>query len=285
MNSRSWYRYPRPRRADARCTLRLGGLLLLPATAGAVLALSGALPADPTSFQGAPNTGPAFAHWLGTDALGRDLFSRLAAAAAQFALPGAVAVGTALGIGGVLGVAGGLAGRLAGALAKWASLVLDSIPKLVLVLLVAAISGSRLGWIMAAIGVTFAPQVAEAIRSSIDRLRATAFIEAEQSLGVGMVRVVFVHILWGHARRLLLAQLTSLLAYAVLVESSLSYLGGELGVQEPAPSWGNMLALAKDGIFRGHLLPAVAPAVLISLTLLGFSLLGQGLLESLEERR
>jgi len=279
------YRYPRPGPGPSRFALGAGVACLLPATAGAVLALVGLLPVDPTAFLGAANAPPSLAHWLGTDALGRDLLSRLAAAAAQFALPGMAAVGTALALGGGLGVAGGLAGRAAGAAATWATQVLHSVPKLVAVLLVAAISGSRLGWIMAAVGVTFAPQVAEAVRTSVERLRATAFIEAEQSLGVSMTRVVFVHILWGHARRLLLAQLTSLLAYAVLVESSLSYLGGELGVQEPQPSWGNMLALAKDGLFHGHVLPALAPAALISLTLLGFSLLGQGVLENLEERR
>ena len=77
----------------------------------------------------------------------------------------------------------------------------------------------------------------------------------------------------------------SLLAYALLVESSLSYLGGALGVQEPAASWGNMLALARDGLFRGQYLPGLAPAALISVTLLGFSLAGTGILDTLEENR
>lgn len=285
MRPRHTYRHPRLSLRSSKVALGAGVLLLLPAALGAGAALSGALLPDPAAFVGAPNAGPHPGHWLGTDALGRDLLSRLASASARFALPGLLAVATALGLGGLLGVAGGLAGRLPGALASWVIQVLDSVPKLVLVLLVAAITGSQLPWIMATVGLTFAPQVAGAIRSSIDRLKATAFIEAERSLGVGMGRVVFVHILWGHARRLLLAQVTSLLAYAVLVESSLSYLGGELGVQEPAASWGNMLALARDGLFQGHFLPAFAPAALISCTLLGFSLLGQGLLEAWEERQ
>lgn len=285
MRTRRTYRYPRLARSSPRVTLGAGALLLLPAVLGAAAALAGFLPHDPAAFVGAPHAAPGPGHWLGTDALGRDLLSRLACACARFVLPGLVAVGTALAVGGVLGVAGGLAGRGAGAVADWATQVLDGVPKLVAVLLVAAITGSELVSIMAAVGVTFAPQVAGTIRSSIERLRATAFIEAERSLGVGMGRVVFVHILWGHARHMLLAQITSLLAYAVLVESSLSYLGGELGVQEPAASWGNMLALARDGLFRGHLLPAAAPAVLISLTLLGFAVVGQGLLAALEQRR
>jgi ABC-type dipeptide/oligopeptide/nickel transport system permease subunit len=162
--------------------------------------------------------------------------------------------------------------------------VLDAVPKFVCVLLVAAIARSEIVWIMAVVGLTFAPQIGGVIQSSVDRLKSSAFIEAERSVGIGVGRIVFVHILWGNARKLLFAQLTSLLAYALLVESSLSYLGGELGIQEPAASWGNMIALARDGMFRGHLLPVLLPAGAISLTLLGFSLLEQRVLEALEER-
>lgn len=267
-----------------RATLVVGCVCLLPSTVGALAAVAGWLPAAPVDFVGPPNALPSAAHWLGTDALGRDVVSRLAAAAAQFALPGLLAIGTALGLGGALGLARGLAGAAAGAVAAWMVQVLDSVPKLVAVLLVAAIARSEIVWIMVTVGVTFAPQVAGAIDSGIERLRATAFIEAGRSLGVSMTRIVFVHILWGHCRRLLLAQLTSLLAYALLVESSLSYLGGELGVQEPLASWGNMLSLARDGLFRGYYVPALAPAVAISITLLGFSLVGAAVLETLEQR-
>ena len=272
-------------RRRGRAARWAGCVLLLPALAGAAAALAGWLPADPAAFLGDPNAPPSAAHWLGTDALGRDLLSRLASASARFAVPGMLAIATALGIGSVLGVAGGFGGRAADAVSSWLTQVIDSVPKLVLVLLVASITGSDLSWIMVAVGVTFAPQVAGAIQASIQRLRATAFIEAEQSLGVGVGRIVVVHNLWEHARRVLLAQLLGLAAYALLAESSLSYLGGELGVQEPAASWGNMLALAKDGLFRGHFLPAAAPALLIALNLLGLTLLGQGMLSAVEERR
>ncbi len=264
--------YTSAARRRGRAARWAGCALLLPALVGAAAALAGWLPADPAAFLGDPNAPPSAAHWLGTDALGRDLLSRLASASARFAAPGMLAIATALGIGSVLGVAGGFGGRAAEAASSWLTQVIDSVPKLVLVLLVASITGSELSWIMVAVGATFAPQVAGAI-------------QAEQSLGVGVGRIVLVHILWGHARRVLLAQLLGLAAYALLAESSLSYLGGELGVQEPAASWGNMLALAKDGLFRGHFLPAVAPALLIAVNLLGLTLLGQGILSAVEERR
>lgn len=277
------YRYPRRGGNLRHAALWVGAACLLPLVLGAAATAAGWLPADPSAAIGAPGAPPGAAHWLGTDALGRDILSRLASASANFALPGLLAAAVALVTGVTLGVAGEFAGRGAGVVALWLLQVIDAVPKFVLVLLVAAIARSELAWVMAAVGLTFAPQIAGSIRQSVERLRATAFIEAERSLGAGLARIVFVHILWGHARRLVLGQLTSLAAYALLVESSLSYLGGELGVQEPAASWGNMIARARDGVFAGHLLPVVLPAAAISVSLLGFSLLGLGLLGALEE--
>lgn len=284
MRARGLYRAPRSRWSPRHGALWLGALCLLPLTLGALAAGVGWLPADPTAGVGAADAPLSAVHWLGTDSLGRDLLSRLASASANFAGPGLLAVAVALLTGAALGVAGEFAGPTAGAVSLWVLQVVDAVPKFVFVLLVAAIARSDLAWVMAAVGVTFAPQIAGGIRQSVERLRATTFIEAERSLGAGLARIVFVHILWGHARPLVLGQLTSLAAYALLVESSLSYLGGELGIQEPAASWGNMIARARDGVFTGHLLPVFLPACAISLTLLGFSLLGRGLLRTIEER-
>ena len=210
--------------------------------------------------------------------LGRRWASQRGFTLAEMVMVVALVAGT------VLGLAESLTGRFWGAIASWLLQVLDSLPKFVIVLLVASITRSDLTWIMGAVGATFAPQIAGAIRSSVMRLRASAFIEAERSLGVGLLRILFIHILWGNARRVLLAQMMSLMAYALLVETSLSYLGGELGVQEPTASWGNMIALARDGVFDGHLLPVFMPAAMISLTILGFTMVGQSLLEIVEDR-
>jgi len=283
MKGKTWGRTA-GRRDFRLISLAFGCLCLVPATMGLVAALLGWLPYAPYAFVGAPNAAPGAAHWLGCDALGRDLVSRLWSAAASFTPPGALAMVAALILGSILGFAESLGGRFWGAVSSWFLQVLDSLPKFVLVLLVASIARSDLVWIMLAVGVTFSPQIAGAIRSSVERLRAAAFIEAERSLGVGMGRIVFVHILWGHARHVILSQLMSLMAYALLVETSLSYLGGELGVQEPQASWGNMIALARDGLFTGVYLPAVLPAAMISLTILGFTLVGQSLLEIVGDR-
>ncbi|MBI5015764.1 MAG: ABC transporter permease [Deltaproteobacteria bacterium] len=283
MKTRGIYRAPRSGWTARHVSLWTGVACLLPLALGVVLALAGWLPADPAAGSGTIEAPVSAAHWLGTDALGRDTLSRLASASANFAGPGLLAAAVALLIGTMLGVAGEFAGPAGGAVAHWLLQVIDAVPKFVLVLLVAAIARSEIAWVMAAVGLTFAPQIAGGIRQSVERLRATAFIEAEHSLGVGLGRIVFVHILWGHARRLVLGQLTTLVAYALLVESSLSYLGGELGIQEPAASWGNMIARGRDGVFSGHLLPVLLPAGAISVTLLGWSLLGRGLLGTIED--
>ncbi len=276
--------FPSPANRRRYLALLFGVVCLVPATIGVVAGTLGWLPYEPESFVGAPNALPSMQFWLGCDALGRDLASRLGAAAAYFTPPGTLAMAVALAFGLFLGVAESLGGKFWGAISSWFLQVLDSLPKFVLVLLVASIARSDLGWIMGAVGLTFAPQIAGAIRSSVDRLKAAAFIEAERSLGVSIQRIIFFHILWGHARHVIFAQLMSLMAYALLVETSLSYLGGELGVQEPTPSWGNMIALARDGVFTGHLLPALLPAVMISVTILGFRLVGRALVGLVEER-
>lgn len=264
--------------------LIIGVACLVPATLGVFAAAFGLLPHNPLDFAGEPNSAPIAGFWLGCDALGRDLASRLGAAALYFTPPGGLAAAVALSLGLALGVAESLGGRIWGAIAFWFLQVLDSLPKFVLVLLVASIARSNLVWIMVAVGATFAPQIASAIRGSVQKMRAAAFIEAEKSLGVPMFKIVFVHILWGHARYVIFAQLMSLCAYALLVETSLSYLGGELGVQEPNPSWGNMISLARDGLFSGNPMPALLPAAMISLTILGFSLVGRALVRMVEER-
>ncbi len=278
------YRYPQATVRPAAAAVLAGAVCLLPAVVGAAVTALGWLPHDPTAFVAPPHAPPSASLWLGADALGRDLAARLAAAAAGLALPGLAAVAAAVVLGASLGLAEGLAPRPLRGLATWVVESVDSIPKLVTALLVAAAAGNRPVWTMAALGAAFAPQMAECIRSSVEELRSRTFIEAERCLGVGPLRIALVHILWAHARSVLLAQVSALLSYVVLVDASLSYLGGGLGVQEPVPSWGNMLAVARDGLFQGHWVPALAPALALTLTLLGFTLLGRGLLASAEDR-
>jgi peptide/nickel transport system permease protein len=135
---------------------------------------------------------------------------------------------------------------------------MESLPKLVLVLLVIALFRPDIYLILLVVGVTNISSTAELLRAKIATLRRKSYIEAALALGVHPARVIGKHILWLHGRGVLLVQATVGMGEAILIETSLSYLG--FGVQEPTPSWGNMVALGKDYFFRGELWVSTAPA-------------------------
>jgi peptide/nickel transport system permease protein len=158
--------------------------------------------------------------------------------------------------------------------------LLESLPKLVLILLVVALFRPDIYLILLVVGITNIPAAAELLRARIAALRRKSYIEAAVALGLPPSQVILKHVLWLHGRGLVLIQATIGMGEAILIETSLSYLG--FGVQEPTPSWGNMVALGKDYFFRGELWISTVPAMAILLTVLGFHLLGDALLERLE---
>ncbi|HWP35164.1 MAG TPA: ABC transporter permease subunit, partial [Thermodesulfobacteriota bacterium] len=223
-------------------------------------------------------------HPLGTDALGRDVLARLLAAGAAALLPGLLAVALAL----ALGVAAGLAaGYRAGSRVErgvdYALQLLDAVPRFVLFLLVIAAWKPSIVAIMAVAGVTAAPGVAAHVRTRVRLLAGQRHIEAAVALGLTRRAILGRHILWNHCRGIVLIQASLLMGEAVLIETSLSYLG--FGVQEPAASWGNMVAMGKDHFFAGAFHLAVAPALAIVAAVTAFHLLGDGLARLLERRR
>jgi ABC-type dipeptide/oligopeptide/nickel transport system permease subunit len=121
------------------------------------------------------------------------------------------------------------------------------------------------------------------IAGKIAFLRQKSFIEAAHALGLPARAVILKHILWLNCRALLVIQATLGMAEAILVETSLSYLG--FGVQEPTPSWGNMVQAGANYFLQGNFWPSTAPALAILATILGFQLLGDGLNKLLEGRR
>jgi len=134
--------------------------------------------------------------------------------------------------------------------------------------------------IMAVVGLTTAPTVATLVKGKVLMLKARSFIESAVALGVPPRAIVWRHSLWYNCRALLLIQATLGMAEAVLIETSLSYLG--FGVQEPAPSWGNMVQAGANYLLQGNLWLSSAPALAILATVLGFHLLGDGLNNILE---
>ena len=243
------------------------------------------LPFDPQDIDlelmmAGPFTGK---HVMGTDFMGRDMLSRLIMGIQAYFLPGLLAIFIALFIGVILGVlAGYRGGRWETAITYFTNLV-DSFPRLVLILLVIAAFKPDIWYIMLVVGITNVPVVASLVKGKILFLRQKNFIEADIALGVPTSTIILKHILWHNCRSVLIIQATLGMAEAILMETSLSYLG--FGVQEPTPSWGNMVQAGSNYFMKGQFWPSTAPALAILFTILGFHLLGDGLNNILEGKR
>jgi peptide/nickel transport system permease protein len=245
----------------------------------------GWLPHDPRAMNVALINAPAFTpgHPLGTDFLGRDLASRLILGIQAYFLPGLLAVAIALVGGTVLGILAGWQGGAWDVLITYFANLLDSFPRLVLILLVIAAFKPDIYYVMVVMGITGMPVIANLVAGKIAFLRQKSFIEAAHALGLPAHTVILKHILWYNCRALLVIQATLGMAEAILIETSLSYLG--FGVQEPTPSWGNMVQSGANYFLQGQFWPSTAPALAILATILGFQLLGDGLNNLLEGKR
>jgi peptide/nickel transport system permease protein len=220
---------------------------------------------------------------LGTDFMGRDILSRLIVGIRAYFLPGLLAIFIALLLGTGLGVLAGYRSERFGIGITYFTNLVDSFPRLVLILLVIAAFKPDIYYIMLVVGLTNVPTVASLVKGKIRFLKQKNFIEADIALGLPTRIIIFKHILWHHCRSLLIIQATLGMAEAILIETSLSYLG--FGVQEPTPSWGNMVQSGANYFMQGKFWPSTAPALAILFTILGFHLLGDGLNNILEDRR
>jgi peptide/nickel transport system permease protein len=273
--------------ADPRDVVYVGyGLLVVALVIASYLAGAfGWLPHDPQAMNVALLNAPPFTpgHLLGTDFLGRDLQSRLILGIQAYFLPGLVAIAISLVGGSVLGILAGYRGGWWETLVSYLSNLLDSFPRLVLILLVIAAFKPDMYYVMVVVGITGMPVIASLVAGKIAFLREKSFIEAAHALGLPARTVILKHIVWLNCRALLVIQATLGMAEAILVETSLSYLG--FGVQEPKPSWGNMVQAGANYFLQGNFWPSTAPALAILATILGFQLLGDGLNNLLEGKR
>ena len=245
----------------------------------------GWLPHDPRAMNVALINAAPFTpgHLLGTDFLGRDLQSRLILGIQAYFLPGLLAIAISLVGGSVLGILAGYRGGGWEILVSYFSNLLDSFPRLVLILLVIAAFKPDIYYVMVVVGITGMPVIANLVAGKIAFLRQKSFIEAAHALGLPAHTVILKHILWLNCRAALVIQATLGMAEAILIETSLSYLG--FGVQEPTPSWGNMVQAGSNYFLQGNFWPSTAPALAILATILGFQVLGDGLNNLLEGKR
>lgn len=216
-------------------------------------------------------------HFLGTDELGRDVFSRLifATRISMSAAAQAVIISVALGV-----VPGTLAGFFGGFIDTVVMRIADTImsfPPLILAVALVGLLGPNLRNAMIAIGILYAPRFLRLMRSTVMSVREETYIEACRSVGCSNTRLITRHVL-PNVLSPLLVQVSLVAGFAMLAEASLSFLG--LGVQPPEASWGSMLGRGVRFMDREPIL-VIVPGVMIALTVLSFNVLGDGLRDSL----
>lgn len=263
-----------------RLSILLGGALVGSAT---LLAVTGAVwtPHDPiilgfTNRLGAPDG----SHWLGTDEFGRDVLSRLMAGAGPSLAISLATVVLALAIGVLLGTIGGYFRGWLDRLLMSVTDALLAFPGILLALGLLAVFGPNAAGLVCALGLAFSPSVARIVRGTVMSIRERDFVDASRLMGNSDLETIRRHVLPNSIAPLTVLA-TSMLGWALLAESALSFLG--LGVAPPAPTWGNMLSASRAFLGQAPWL-GVFPGLAISLTLLGINLLGDGLRDLIDPR-
>src|SRR5262245_57961075 len=249
------------------------GMVLLAALADVVS------PYDPTEVRMVDALKPpSLAHPFGTDRFGRDVLSRTIHGS-RIALGVAVSsIAIAFTVGVVLGLVGGYAGGWADLVTGRVMDVLFSFPTLILAIGIAAMLGPGLNNAALAIAVVYAPVFSRVARGPVIAERGKDHVAAAQGLGAGWPRIIFRHIL-PNVLAPLIVQASVSLAFAILIEASLSYLG--LGTQPPDPSWGTMLNEGRTYLETAPWM-SIFPGLAIMVAVFGFNLLGDGLRDTLD---
>jgi peptide/nickel transport system permease protein len=258
----------------------IGGLLMVLLVLGAVFA-EGLATHNPVRTSNRVLAAPGAESWLGTDNLGRDVYSRVVYGSRISLVVGLAS--TLLGgvLGGLLGLLSGYVGGRTDLLLQRVMDVMQALPILILALVMAAALGPSLTNTVIAISVVIVPRAARVVRASVLAIREFVYVESARALGVGHVRVALRHILpntFGPFIVLLTAQLGG----AILVEAALSFLG--LGIPEPYPSWGRMLSIAAAEYAEKAPWLVIYPGLAISLAVFGTNLLGDALRDTLDPR-
>ena len=225
---------------------------------------------------------PSGEHWLGTDALGRDVWSRLVYATRVSLSVGLVAVAIYTAIGTTLGAISGYYGGVVDYIIMRLTDIVMTFPALIIIITVVALVGPSLYNIMVVIGLLSWPSISRLVRGQILSLREKEFVISARAKGASDRYIIFNHLLPNVLGPITVAA-TFGIASAILTEASLSFLG--LGVPPPQPSWGQMLTDAQKLTILSEMPWLwVPPGVMVSLTVLCVNFVGDGLRDALDPR-
>ena len=231
-------------------------------------------------FSGVPARPPSQAHIFGTDKLGQDIFSRVVNGARISLKVGFFAVGIGTLIGLAIGMTSGYAGGFLDSVVQRTVDTAIAFPQIILLLIVIRVLGPSINNVILVVAVGIIPGVARVVRGAVLSERQNAYIEAARSTGASANRIIWRH-LAPNVMPLAIVIATTLLGTAILAEAALSFLG--LGIPPPNPSWGADVSASRTS-FPINTWAALFPGLAISLTVLGFNLLGDSMRDILDPR-
>jgi peptide/nickel transport system permease protein len=251
-------------------------MVITAATAG-IIAPFDPLETDYAAMLAAPDA----SHWLGTDAFGRDVLSRIIYGSRTALMVGLGAAFLGATIGAVIGVSSAYFGGRIDLVVQRVMDVFFAFPVIILALAVVAILGTGAGNVILAIATPMIPRCARVVRASALAVREMPYVDAARASGFGHRRIILRHMLPNVMAPILILA-TAFLGEAILLEASLSFLG--LGVQEPTAAWGLMLRGAAVQFAESAPWMAIFPGLAISLAVFGFNLFGDSLRDALDPR-
>ena len=224
---------------------------------------------------------PGGQYWLGSDHLGRDIYSRIVHGTRVSLAVGLASTLMGSGLGGIIGLLTGYVGGKTDLVAQRVLDILQGLPLLVLALVMSAALGPSVQNVVIAISIPIIPRAARIIRASVLSIREMQYVEAARAVGISHLRIAFRHVLPNTMGPFIVLG-TAQLGSAILVEATLSFLG--LGVPEPYPSWGRMLSVSAAEYAQKAPHLVIFPGLAISLAVFGSNLLGDALRDTLDPR-